>query len=599
MYTNISYIQIKEKSKCTGCSACASVCTHKAITLREDNEGFLFPSIDKTKCVNCGLCSKVCPVLNDSQKNSYGHQKSFLTISKYSEDYFKSATTGVCTILSRSVVEKGGKVYGVYLDESEWKAKHTCAIDELGIERIRNSKYLQSELGETFCQIKKNLEANEQVLFIGTPCQVAGLKACLRKDYAQLITIDIICHGVYSHKLLKEEVKYWENRLHGKIKNFRFRSKKKYPWTKGGIINFDVSRWYGNQHYEFFGPYSPTYRCYAYSGDGNNYNLRECCYSCPFRDKARYGDVTIGDAWYIDINKYFSDNGVFQKGVSLLIENTKRGSDIIKSIEHRFIREAIPVDEAFAQPALKPSERRIPQERYELYNNLGREDYGSLINRLLKIDIKELYRKDERMDFRNKFKNFIKKLFFINKYRSLKTRFHPGWEWWFINSFLYNFPSKRFRNYCLRKMGMSIDKDVRIYAGFHIRDPKGIIIEKGVSIGPKVLLDGRRGLTIKESAVIGYGAIIWTLNHDYNDIHFKVKGAPITIGKFAWVCSNSIILPGVTIGEGAVVASGAIVTHDVPPYTIVGGIPAKVIGQRDKKEYDYGYSVKSDILHFC
>ena len=148
-------------------------------------------------------------------------------------------------------------------------------------------------------------------------------------------------------------------------------------------------------------------------------------------------------------------------------------------------------------------------------------------------------------------------------------------------------------------MGMKMDNDVRLYAGFHIREPKGIIIEKGVSIGPKVLLDGRRGLTIKESAVIGYGAIIWTLNHDYNDISFCGKGAPVTIGKYAWVCSNSIILPGITIGEGAVVASGAVVTRDVPPYIVVGGIPARVIGKREEKNYNYGYSSELDMFHFC
>ena len=115
------------------------------------------------------------------------------------------------------------------------------------------------------------------------------------------------------------------------------------------------------------------------------------------------------------------------------------------------------------------------------------------------------------------------------------------------------------------------------------------MIHRGVSIGPGVLLDARKGLEIGENTVIAYQAIIWTLNHDYNDIHFGSKGAKVKIGSYAWICSRSIILPGVTIGEGAVVASGAVVTKDVPPYKIVGGVPAKVIGERDKKLYDYGY----------
>lgn len=143
-----------------------------------------------------------------------------------------------------------------------------------------------------------------------------------------------------------------------------------------------------------------------------------------------------------------------------------------------------------------------------------------------------------------------------------------------------------------------MSQNVRIFEGFHIRAPKNITIADGVSIGPKVLLDGRLGLTIDKNAVIAYEAIIWTLNHDYNDIHFKSVGAPVYIGAYAWICSRSIILPGITIGEGAVVASGAVVTKDVPPYTVVGGVPAKVIGQRDKKTYQYGFKADSDYLHF-
>ena len=169
----------------------------------------------------------------------------------------------------------------------------------------------------------------------------------------------------------------------------------------------------------------------------------------------------------------------------------------------------------------------------------------------------------------------------------------------FVTTDLYLQTYHMYFDYMLRKMGMTFQGDARIYAGFHIRNPRGIVLGNGVSIGPKVLLDGRKGLTIEEGAVIGYGAIIWTLNHDYNDIHFCGKGAPVTIGRRAWICSNSIILPGITIGEGAVVASGAVVTHDVEPFTIVGGVPAKVIGKRAEKEYDYLYRADKDNLHFC
>lgn len=174
-----------------------------------------------------------------------------------------------------------------------------------------------------------------------------------------------------------------------------------------------------------------------------------------------------------------------------------------------------------------------------------------------------------------------------------------GIKWNLSTNIIPAIPSQTVRNWGLRKIGVRMSRDVKLYAGFSVRNPLGLVIEDGVSIGPKVLLDARKGLTIRKSAVIAYEAIIWSLNHDYNDKSFCGKGAPVEIGAYAWICSRSIVLPGISIGEGAVVASGAIVTKDVPPYAIVAGIPAKIIGYREKKEYTYGYSHKQDFTHFC
>jgi maltose O-acetyltransferase len=213
----------------------------------------------------------------------------------------------------------------------------------------------------------------------------------------------------------------------------------------------------------------------------------------------------------------------------------------------------------------------------------------------------ESYMENEKRERKRRIKRMVKKILFWEQLKKIKRcikELCPGYEWWYINSWLYNFPSIRFRNWKLRKMGMTMSKNVRLYAGFHIRNPKGIVLEDGVSIGPKVLLDGRNGLTIRKNAVIGYEAIIWTMNHDYNDVNFRTNGGPVEIGENAWVCSRSIILPNIKIGEGAVVASNAVVTKDVPPYTIVGGIPAKVIGHREEKEYQYGYNAETSTEHF-
>ncbi len=183
---------------------------------------------------------------------------------------------------------------------------------------------------------------------------------------------------------------------------------------------------------------------------------------------------------------------------------------------------------------------------------------------------------------------------------SLKSHYYGlkyGFVWWFCDTFVAHFPSKRIRIFALKILGVKFQGQAKFFTGFHVRNPKGLVVGDGVSVGPNVLLDARKGLTIGDNAVIAYEAIVWTLNHDYNDVNFCGKGAPVNIGAYAWICSRSIIMPGLTIGEGAVVASGAVVTKDVPPYSIVAGVPARVIGQREKKQWEYGYSRKKDIVH--
>lgn len=148
-------------------------------------------------------------------------------------------------------------------------------------------------------------------------------------------------------------------------------------------------------------------------------------------------------------------------------------------------------------------------------------------------------------------------------------------------------PSKRLRIIILKRGGVKVGNHVSMFASVDIRNLKGLVIENGCSIGPKVLLDARKGIHIHKNVTIAYDAIIWTLHHDMNSTDFKAVGAPVEIGEYAWICSRSIILPGVKIGKGAVVASGAVVTKDVEPYAVVAGIPAKKIGERKEKNLSY------------
>ena len=290
-----------------------------------------------------------------------------------------------------------------------------------------------------------------------------------------------------------------------------------------------------------------------------------------------------------------------KKGRSLVMVNTAKGGLLLEQVQNMMDVVEISRDEAFVQSALLPTNREVPEERRRIYESVGTGAYEDVVNEALNDNIWRNYMENEHKEKKRRFKKFVKQILLWEQMKSIKRYLKglkPGFDWWYINSWLCNFPSIRFRNWKLRKMGLRMSKDVRIYAGFHIRNPKGIVLEDGVSIGPKVLLDGRNGLTIHKSAVIGYEAIIWTMNHDYNDEHFNVNGGPVEIGEYAWICSRSIILPNIKIGKGAVVASNAVVTKDVPPFAIVGGIPAKVIGHRDEKDYKYGYVINNSNEHF-
>ena len=412
----ISVIFTGDKYSCTGCGACSQICRHSAIEMQPDEEGFLFPTVNKDKCVCCGLCDSICPVVGNKQANAEQEQHCYIATTKHKEYYKESASIGICTMLSDYVVSQGGVVYGCYLDENDWTAYHIGVRDKAGVQRLRNSKYLQSNTKQTFTEVRTNLIDGKLVLYIGTPCQIAGLKAYLRKDYDNLYTIDIICHGTFSPKLMPLEVKYWENKFHGKIKHFGFRSRKVYKHQNGGMINFDLQTEDGNtQHIERHASSSPSYRCFAYSGDGQNYNIRLSCYSCHFRDTYRYGDITVGDPWFINPRMLSMKYSPYiNVRLSLYSCNTSKGQQLLSYVNHLLDQKEYSREHSFCQPAVKPTHREIPALRSELFSKLGSCEYGTLVEQLLKCNLNSAHEAFEKtyrfMHIKNIIKHLLKRL---------------------------------------------------------------------------------------------------------------------------------------------------------------------------------------------
>lgn len=403
---------------CTGCGACASVCPHSAITMREDGEGFVYPVRDKKVCTHCGLCDMRCPASGRTMENKVDRPQCFIASSKFHSYSLRCATIGVCTMCSEHIIANKGYVFGAELDGKTWHTRHIQVSSLPELVRIQNSKYIQSETWKTYEEVKGLLDDGKTVLYVGTPCQIAGLKASLKKEYDNLYTIDLVCHGTFSYKLIAREIEYWERKFKGKVENFMFRSKRKYDWVKGGIVNFDLIRRNGKVvHIERPGCSSPTYHCYAYSKNGISYNLRECCYKCRFRDKGRYGDLSVGDAWgIISQRPQLLTPANKRYGISVVLANTTKGLQLLDAIKDKTTLEGIPHEMAFSQPALRPTHREIPEIRYTLYRNAAsaRIRYDKMVEDILQVDLSKEYRNFIRKDVVEKIKILVKNMIYGN-----------------------------------------------------------------------------------------------------------------------------------------------------------------------------------------
>lgn len=214
----ISYI----KDECSGCTACEQVCNIHAITMQPDKEGFFYPVKNLDKCTNCGLCEQVCKFTNPF----YSLEKPlvFAAYMKDIQERKKSSSGGTFYAIAKDIINNGGVVFGAVMDEN-LNVHHSCAqtIDEL--QALRGSKYVQSDLQDCYSKIKGFLKSSRLVYFTGTPCQVAGLKGYLRKDYPTLLTSDLVCHGVPSQSLFDKHIEYLKNKYSSSnISNYQFRN---------------------------------------------------------------------------------------------------------------------------------------------------------------------------------------------------------------------------------------------------------------------------------------------------------------------------------------------------------------------------------------
>lgn len=360
-------IEIKEKDKCSGCHACYSICPKQAITMVEDEKGFKYPVINKELCVNCNLCEKVCPIiLNKENKNKV---EAYMAINLNDKTRKESSSGGVFTLIAEIILDKKGYVFGAMINK-DLKVVHSYVDKKEGLIKFRGSKYVQSNIGNSYKVVKEKLDNDEYVLFTGTPCQVEGLYSYLKKEYDKLYTQDIVCHGVPSPLVYEKYIESLEKTHKNKITEICFRNKdngwKNYNFRIGLKNNKKITEVSAQNIY-----------MKAFLKD---IILRDSCYNCSFKKKNRNSDITLADFWGIDkIDKEFDDN----KGTSLVIVNSKKGNELFNDIKDKIKFRKTDFEEAIKYNPSMIKSVKIPKERKKFFENINKMEIQKLMKKYI------------------------------------------------------------------------------------------------------------------------------------------------------------------------------------------------------------------------
>lgn len=370
----------KNKKDCCACGACLNICPKQAIKMQEDENGFLYPIINNDKCIKCGLCIKTCALQNSKLTNT--PLKTYAAQSN-NTDLKKSASGGIFASLALNILKVGGVIYGAVLENVNGKliCRHIAVNNVTDLEKLQGSKYIQSNIGNIYQEVKKNLLENKTILFSGTPCQVDGLRAYLDKKYENLYCIDIICHGVPSNKMFQDYIETLEKKYNDKIVDFKFRDK-----TKGWGL---TAKGYTAKGYTAIIPANVSSFYYYFL---KSYIYRDSCYSCKYACKNRCGDITIGDYWGIENahpevlrNKTELD---YKSGTSCLIINTEQGNKLIEKYRDNLRL----IESDFEKAAKENGQLNIAsacnvEKRNKLLNLYRKNGYESVENSFRKIRI--------------------------------------------------------------------------------------------------------------------------------------------------------------------------------------------------------------------
>jgi len=588
-------IRITDKKDCCGCNACTEICPHHCIPLKTDHEGFRYPEVDWDQCTHCKACVKVCPIIHNDHTYTERLESSEVFAAYNLDDDVRvdSTSGGIFSALAEKTFDLDGYVSGAVF-RKDHTVNHIVTNDRSRLDEIRSSKYLQSDIDALYKQIRRLLMANNKVLICAAPCQIAGLYTYLRKDHPNLITCDFICLGVNSPKVFLKYMDMLEIQHGAKATKIKFKNKT-YGWHRFSTrIDFENGKTYIKDRYNdaFMVGYLKTHLF-----------LMPACHRCEFKGLPGQADLTLADYWGVEKNHPELDNDT---GTSLVIVNSDKGRRFIKGLDEKIILKQISIEDALPYNPALPHSVKEPPRRDEFFADLDRMNFDALTQKYFPVP-----------NISSKGKTVIRKCFTLIRTLGWSPRAYLQFIYYNLlrknpdgkrslrfvptphccvtvdksarlecnGKFLLGFKqfkrSKRETNLYVGKEGsLTVNKAFTVYSGSDIRVyPNGhLTLNSGFCNNGVEITCGKK-VTIGNGCAIARDVII----RDY-DAHHIVQSEldhetarEIQIGDHVWIGNRAMILKGVTVGDGAIVAAGAIVTRDVPPKSLVAGIPAKVI----------------------
>lgn len=590
-------IQIKNKIDCCGCNACGDICGKQAVSFKTDNEGFWYPELDMEKCVDCGLCEKVCPIINikELKKNDLPQSICYAAEHKNLEVVFDSTSGGLFSALADIMYRSKGYVGGAVFNEDFKSVKQYISNDKNDLPRLRSSKYLQSSLEGFYKQVRALVKAGEHVLVCGSPCQMAALRAFLCNDYENLIIADYICRGINSPKVWRKYIDSYEERYGSKVVYAKAKSKE-FGWrnlTQKVILEDGRHMYETKEQSNFTKGYLQT-----------GVYCRPSCYDCKFKGYPRISDITLADFWGIEkVNTSMEKN----LGTSLVMINSKKGEQFFEMVKSRINYVEVPFNSIEAgNRSLNLSVDPPKVDREQFFEDLDKMNF-------LQIAEKYITNQTSRREKILSPLRYLRTLVY-------NTKLHPKPLFQF---FKYNTLNEIFKGNVivptpytiieLRKGGKIIKKGVTILGFKKFEKSKletRLLVEKGgilnlqggidIGYGSDIEVLPNAKLSIGEGTKTNIGATIICGDRieigkntmlgrhitirDNNGSHYMNRQGykntrPVIIGDKVWLTEQCTVMPGVKIGDGAIIGALSLVIRNVPAHCLASGHPAEVIDE--------------------